>query len=225
MTTEQTTPAPKDTIEPHFFFPSVIYTHSKPEFLEVVKTSANEALDFVRKEFDKDSVYPAIMSPSMIGDPRTNVFEQFIAESAYAILVDQGYAMQDLVAYVSELWCQEHPKTSSMDQHVHNHGVMISGFYFLEVPENGCLAEFHDPRPGKVQASLPEADIKTVTHASNSLYIKPKAGDFVFSNSWLPHSFTRNGSTELVKFIHFNVSVMSAPTQPKTDTSPAPVVV
>jgi hypothetical protein len=35
----------------------------------------------------------------------------------------------------------------------------------------------------------------------------------MFTNSWLPHSFTKNPSKKPFKFIHFNVGVMPAPQQ------------
>jgi uncharacterized protein (TIGR02466 family) len=94
-----------------------------------------------------------------------------------------------------------------MEQHIHSGGVVLSGFYFLDTPDGGQMIELHDPRPGKVQASLKLKDPTQVKEANNSLFIKPESGLLVFSNSWLPHSFTRNTSSEPCKFIHFNISV------------------
>jgi len=129
--------------------------------------------------------------------------------------------MQYFNTYVSEIWTQEHRKYSNMEQHVHSYGIQLSGFYFLETPDNGCMAQLHDPRPGKVIASLPEKDMTQVTEASSAIFIKPQPGMFIFTNSWLPHSFTRNAADEPVKFVHFNVSVMQA----AAPAPEAPVVV
>ena len=192
---------------------STVYTIAKPEFLGNVNLVADEALATVKKEQKANEIYPMVMSKNLSGDVRTLDFEAFIAQSAWTILDNQGYNMGGLTAYIGEMWCQEHSKFSSMEQHVHPHGVMISGFYFLEAPENGCMAQFYDPRAGKVQASLPEKDMAQITDASGSFFIKPEKGLVVFSNAWLPHSFTRNASDEVVKFIHFNVSVLPAGTQ------------
>lgn len=211
----------QDILEPFAAFPSTIYTIKKPEFLESVSKAADQALQVVKDAQEKNEIYPSVMSVGMIGNPEIVEFEKFIAQSAWTILDAQGYKMDLLNTYVSELWSQEHYKFSSMEQHVHSHGVVLSGFYFLQIPDEGCMAQFHDPRAGKVQASLPEKDIAVITEASNSFFIKPEPGLTVFSNSWLPHSFTRNGSTESVKFIHFNISVVPAP----KEQTPAPVVV
>ena len=211
----------KAILEPFAAFPSTIYTIKKPEFLDKVLKASNQALQVTKDNHKTNEVYPSVMSVSMSSNPEILDFEKFIAQSAWTILDSQGYNMDSLVTYVNELWAQEHLKFSSMEQHVHPHGVMLSGFYFLEIPDEGCLAQFHDPRPGKVQASLPEKNMASVTEASNGFFIKPEPGLFVISNSWLPHSFTRNGSDKSVKFVHFNISVMPAP---KTET-PAPMVV
>jgi uncharacterized protein (TIGR02466 family) len=97
-----------------------------------------------------------------------------------------------------------------MEQHVHPYNVVISGFYFLTAPEGGSVIELHDPRAGTVQASLPIKEQTQVREANNMLHVTPEPGMVIFTNSWLPHSFTRNSSNESVKFIHFNVSVRLA---------------
>ena len=199
--------APQNVLAPAGYFASMIYTIQKPEFLDDVNAVADELLEASKKAMPMNETYPSVMTGSMIGVERTVPFEQFIADSAWTILDSQGYNMDTLGTYVSELWAQEHFKYSGMEQHVHPHGVVLSGFYFLTAPENGCMIELHDPRPGKVQASLPIKDPVQVKDANNSLFIKPEAGLIIFSSSWLPHSFTRNASSDPVKFIHFNVSV------------------
>lgn len=202
-----TTETPQAILAPVDAFASTIYTVKKPEFLGGVTALADKALAVTKAAIPINETYPSVMSGSMIGDPAGKDFETFIAQSAWMILDSQGYMMDNLLAYSSELWAQEHFKYSGMEQHVHPHGVVISGFYFLTAPEDGSYVVFHDPRAGKVQASLPLKHQDIVSAGANMFTIKPEPGLFVFSNSWLPHSFTRNASQEPVKFIHFNVSV------------------
>ena len=38
----------------------------------------------------------------------------------------------------------------------------------------------------------------------------PKEGQLMFTNSWLPHSFTKNQSKKPIRFIHFNIAVAQA---------------
>lgn len=192
---------------PHSHFTSVIYSIDKSEFLNAASSAANDSLNYIENTTEMNISYPSIMSNSLIGDERLNELETFIANAGWSILNNQGYNMDSSVAYVSEFWAQKHLKYSGMEQHVHPYGVLLSGFYFIDCPENGCMVEFHDPRPGKVQASLPIKDESIIREANNSILIIPKPGMMLFANSWLPHSFTRNSSDTPVKFIHFNISV------------------
>lgn len=197
-------------LNPEAHFASVIYTVKKQDFL--LETTL--AVDFLLKqEKDKaplNEVYPVYMTGPLTGNPKTEKLERFIAESGWAILNDQGYQMDAFETFVAEFWAQEHHRHSGMEQHVHPYGVALSGFYFIQTPESGCMVELHDPRPGKVQASLPPRDLSKITQANNSLLIKPEPGLMVFTNSWLPHSFTRNASDTPVRFIHFNVAIRQA---------------
>jgi hypothetical protein len=52
-----------------------------------------------------------------------------------------------------------------------------------------------------------------VTHASTMINFVPKEGQLMLTNSWLPHSFTRNESKKPIRFIHFNVVVSQATQQ------------
>lgn len=202
---------PQSVFTPSAHFVSMMYTIDKPEFLQDAKDAADDAITLAEQTRRVDTTYPVVMSGSLSGHPKTAALEQFIAQSGWIVLDNQGYDMTLFNTVVSEFWAQKHMHFSGMEQHVHPYGVLLSGFYFLECPDGGSLVELHDPRPGKVQASLPIKDASIIREANNSVYIKPSPGLLLISNSWLPHSFTRNSSDEPVKFIHFNISVMAAP--------------
>ena len=190
-----------------YYFPSIIYTIERPDFLDTVNQVSNESLKLARKTQKLDKIYPVIMSGNYYDDPRVSSFAEFVGGTAWNILNEQGYNMQDLAVSFTEMWTQEHHKPSSMEQHVHGYGSQIVGMYFLEVPEGSSRLVFHDPRPGKVQIDLPEQDISQVTSASRMVNIEPKPGLMVFSNSWLAHSFTRHTASSPIKFVHFNLTV------------------
>lgn len=193
-------------LDPSAIFATTIYSTKKQEFLVNLSNIADKLLMDAKASRPINSIYPFVMTDSMLGNERTAAFEQFISECAWAILDNQGYRMSDFTTYVSELWVQEHFKYSGMEQHVHPFGGVISGFYFLEVPQGSCVIEVHDPRPGKVQASLPFKNQTEVKMSNNALQITPEPGLMVLTNSWLPHSLTRNSSDSSIKFIHFNVA-------------------
>ena len=192
-------------------FPCPIYIIERPDFLELVNNISEEALEVQRKERDLNEIYPVYMTGNYFGDPRMAGFFEFIGSTAWNILNEQGYAMQDKAVQFTEMWTQEHHKHSAMDAHVHGFGSQIVGFYFLETPEDCSRVVFHDPRSGKVQIDLPEQDVNMATPASKMINFTPKPGMMIFANSWLMHSFTRHAAELPIKFVHFNLTVIHQP--------------
>jgi len=192
-------------------FPCPIYIIERPDFLELVNIVSDEALEIQRKERDLNEIYPVYMTGSYFDDSRVAKFSEFVGATAWNILNEQGYTMQDKAVQFVEMWTQEHHKHSAMDAHVHGFGSQIVGFYFLETPENCSRVVFHDPRAAKVQIDLSEQDMNIVTPASKMINFTPKPGMMIFANSWLAHSFTRHAAELPIKFVHFNLAVISAP--------------
>lgn len=191
-----------------YHFPCPIYLIERPDFLEVVNTVSEEALAAAKKEQTLNEIYPVHMTGNYFGDPRMAGFSEFVGATAWNILNEQGFAMQDKVVSFTEMWTQEHHKHSAMDAHVHGFGSQIVGFYFLETPEDCSRVVFHDPRAAKVQIDLPEQDINMATPASKMINFQPKPGLMIFANSWLMHSFTRHAAEQPIKFVHFNLTVI-----------------
>jgi uncharacterized protein (TIGR02466 family) len=194
-----------------YHFPCPIYIIERPDFLEVVNTVSEEALDVAKKAQTLNEIYPVHMTGSYFGDPRMAGFSEFVGATAWNILNEQGYAMSDKAVSFTEMWTQEHHKHSAMDAHVHGFGSQIVGFYFLETPEDCSRVVFHDPRAAKVQIDLPEQDMSAATPASKAINFTPKPGMMIFANSWLSLSFTRHAADLPSKFVHFNLTVIHQP--------------
>lgn len=190
-------------------FPCPIYVIERPDFIDVVQPVSDEFLGTARAENKLNEIYPVVMTDNYYADKRVASFSEFVGATAWNILNEQGYAMQDRVVSFTEMWTQEHHKHSSMEQHVHGQGSQIVGFYFLETPENCSRLVFHDPRSAKVQIDLPEHDVNLATPASKMINFEPKPGMMIFANSWLAHSFTRHASDKPIKFVHFNLTVVN----------------
>lgn len=207
-----------------YHFPCPIYIIERPDFLESVNAVSEEFLVRQHKDQKPDDIYPVLMSGNYFDDPRIAKFAEFVGGTAWNILNEQGYAMQDKVVSFTEMWTQEHHKQSSMDQHTHGYGSQIVGFYFLEAPENSSRVVFHDPRMGKVQIDLPETDPNQATIASKMINFEPKPGMMIFANAWLAHSFTRHAADKPIKFVHFNLAVQMAQNAPACPMPAAEVV-
>lgn len=208
-------------LQTFYYFPSSISIANKPEFLESVNTVSEEALKRVPQEVHE--LFPMHHTENYVSDPRLTEFNTFVGQSGWKVLQSQGYDMNMFDVIIDAMWTQEHYKHSLMEQHVHGAGAQLVGFYFLETPENCSRAMFHDPRGGKVQINLPEADESIATPASNTINFLPEPGMMIISNAWLPHSFGRHGSEKPLKFVHFNLSVQYRMTN-MCNHSPAEVV-
>jgi uncharacterized protein (TIGR02466 family) len=206
-----------------YHFPCPIYLIERPDFLDVTKEVSEEALEVQRKQRTLDDIYPVYMTGNYFNDPRMDKFSEFVGATAWNILNEQGYAMQDKAVQFTEMWTQEHHKHSAMDPHVHGFGSQIVGFYFLETPENCSRVVFHDPRAAKVQIDLPEQDMNMATPASKMINFEPKPGLMIFANSWLMHSFSRHAADLPIKFVHFNLTVI--PTQQTCNIPPPAEIV
>ena len=206
-----------------YHFPCPIYIIDRPDFLNVVNSVSEEALEISRKEQNLNEIYPVYMTQSYFADPRMAKFSEFVGATAWNILNEQGYAMQDKVVQFTEMWTQEHHKHSGMEQHIHGFGAQIVGFYFLEAPEGSSRVIFHDPRASKLPIDLPETDMSKATIARKMINFEPKPGLLIFANAWLAHAFTRHAADSPIKFVHFNLTVQ--PQQQQTCKHPAAEVV
>lgn len=191
-------------IEHFHYFPTSIYTVTDDSFLDDVRSVSRKALDEIYRIESLDTLYPVCMSGSLLGDPKMEKFCEKVGTTGWRILQSQGYDMTNMAVRFTELWAQEHHKTSSMEYHPPL-GCHLVGFYFLDVPENGPYAMLHDPRQAKAMLDLPETDPAVISSASKYASFRPQSGQLVFANSWLPHSFTRNPSDDPFHFIHFNL--------------------
>jgi hypothetical protein len=211
----------QNNLQTFFYFPSAVYVIDKPEFLEDARAACKKAVAKQKKQKKLDEIYPVYMTENLYNYEGMDKLSAFIGQTAWNVLASQGYQMGELNTIFTEFWCQEHHKHSAMDQHIHGFGSQIVGFYFIDAPKDCSRVVFHDPRPGKVQINLPEANISDATPASTMINFVPKPGMLLFTNAWLPHSFTRHAASAPIRFIHFNLTVQQAP---KVCATPAEII-
>lgn len=186
-------------------FPSAVMRLSEPQYLATAKDVLAQYLARV-----KPNQWNVCQSEAMFDDRLDDLFTT-IAITSFDMLSDQGYDMTNKQTRVAELWGQEFLRTGQHVEHVHGDGMQITGFYFVNTPENGSMPMVFDPRAGKKQISMRQSNLDEVSYASDQVILNVRAGDFMFFNSWLPHGFTRHESDEPFQFIHFNVCVENAP--------------
>jgi hypothetical protein len=208
------------------YFPSAVYSIIRQDFLDTSRKVCAEFLKSAQKERPKlDTLYPLYQTNNLFTDARMQPLVEYIGATIWNVLESQGYAMANNDIIFHEMWCQEHHKHSGMDEHVHNRGAQMIGFYFLDVPDNSSKIVIHDPRPGKKQINLPETDMSKVSYGSDAINFTPEPGMLFLANAWLPHSFGRHGGSKPIRFIHFTAGVnpkpvASAPVMPSTEVLP-----
>lgn len=211
-----------------FIFPTAYYSIHKPQFLDNLNAVSSEYIERQKliHSIDRDG-FNGYQTENFHFDERIKDFVSYIISVSWDILITQGYDLSGEQINLREMWLHEYYKGCSMDQHVHGYKSHIVGFYFLETPENCSKVMFYDPRPGKVQSTLLEANSSDLTYASSTVNIAPQPGFLVITNSWLPHSFSRNLSDEPFKFIHFNLHLSTRKDQKNIDipTDTGPIII
>jgi uncharacterized protein (TIGR02466 family) len=192
------------------YFCSSVYSLIEPKFLDSLRKISKLYLDEAKKKTKVDKNFPIAQGDNMFQDPRIADFVNFVNGAAHQVLVSQGYNMTNFKMMFTEMWAQEHHTGSGHEEHIHGMGNQISGFYFLDTPKDGPRVVFHDPRPAKVYANLPEADSTQATIASNMINYVPEPGLMILTNSWLPHTIQRNPTKQPFRLIHFNLAVVNA---------------
>ena len=209
-----------DAIEPWHYFTSPIYNFKKPEFLKSATEVCLEKLKEIKKTTKINEIYPLYNTAALHTDERLKDLVDYVVQMAWNVLDSQGYNMDFYRIEIHDFWCQEHQKMSGHERHIHNS--ILSGFYFIDTPPDGCRLVIHDPRSAKEYVGLIERDPSKATYASNMINFAPDPGTIMFANSWLPHSFTKNGSKKPFRMIHFNLGVVYSP--PVTIQNAATVV-
>jgi len=212
-------------IDTSHLFTCPVFISDKPEFLNITRKVSKKFLAKRKKEVELNPIYPVYMTEAINYDPEMLEFANFVGQVGWEVLNSQGYVMDMFSTYFTEMWVQEHHQMSAMEKHIHGNGAVLSGFYFLDVPKDSSRVVFHDPRDAKVITNLPEKNMADATHASTMINFVPKEGQLMFTNSWLPHSFTKNESKKPMRFIHFNIAVQQVAEQPQCCDKPQAEVI
>ena len=144
-------------------FSAPVYMIDKPEFLTVARKVSKKFISKRKDEVELNPAYPVYMTENLNFDPKMIDFANYVAQTAWNILSDQGYNMDMFATYFESMWCQEHHNMSLMERHIHGGGVVLTGFYFLDCPEGSSRVIFHDPRDAKVITSLPAVSYTHLT--------------------------------------------------------------
>ena len=197
-----------------------IYLGKKPEWVKPLNKASDPIITRIKKQW-KDKLKKkeitnlpnSFHSESIWVYPEFRQLANFILQQSWNILHWQGYDLRDRVPMLTELWVQEFPEEGGFHD-IHEHGNNhISGFYFLKCNEKTSHPVFWDPRPGKKMTDLQMKDQNKLNYGSQQIHYKVKPGQFIFFNSYMPHSYVHHKGKEKFRFIHFNMQAVMDPSK------------
>lgn len=194
------------------YFKSPLYLIEKPEWLSHINNVCNSYIDEQKTIAKKNTSYLkeheySYQSTSLFNEKKLYEFSNYILQSSYNILDNQGYDLTNYNLLFEDIWVQEFSDKGHHNSHIHTES-HISGFYFLKCSENTSYPVFTDPRSAAVITSLPQKNINNITFATRDFSYKPKPGTLIFFNSYLPHQFNVQDSKDTFRFIHFNIQAV-----------------
>jgi uncharacterized protein (TIGR02466 family) len=103
------------------------------------------------------------------------------------------------------LWVNILPEGGSHTSHLHTNAV-ISGTYYVAVPEGSGALVFEDPRHAMLMAAPPRK-----AHAPRAMQtyvsVEPEAGTLILWESWLRHEVALNRASAARISISFNMVI------------------
>jgi uncharacterized protein (TIGR02466 family) len=102
-----------------------------------------------------------------------------VATYCLAVLNDMGLASP---AFVLQSWANVHDRGGFNFLHIHE-GCLLSGTFYLQVPEGSGNLVFRDPRPGVINSYAKGSS----PNAYKDVQLRPEAGLLVLFPHWLEH--------------------------------------
>jgi uncharacterized protein (TIGR02466 family) len=116
-------------------------------------------------------------------------FKEFIKQAGYSHLTTLGYDVTDLDFSV-QIFISEMKLNDFHGSHTHPNS-LLSGVFYLQVPEGSSPIVFDDPRSFRKFVSLPKLENSTNWER---VHFVPEEGLLLIWESWLDHEVPKNNS-------------------------------
>ena len=128
----------------------------------------------------------------------TALVDPHVAE--FAKLADMDLGKRRLVC--DSIWINVLEPGGHHAGHIHPHAV-VSGTYYVEVPEGASAIRFEDPRLAMMMAAPPRR-ARAAREAQTFVSVVPKAGTLLLWESWLRHEVPVNAGDRERISVSFN---------------------
>ena len=197
------------------YFPTVIWSEEKPEFVKSLNKASNKYINDARKR-NKEHIKKfgdfgtSHHSTSLTIDNDFIDFRNYVGQKSWEYLDHQGYDMSQYQTMFSEMWVQEFAKKGGGHHSAHIHwNQHVSGFYFLKCSDKTSYPVFHEPRTGARATKLKlKSNIKNIVLGSELISLRPQPGNLIIFPGYLEHEFVVDHGKEPFRFIHFNLQAI-----------------
>lgn len=130
--------------------------------------------------------------------PEIATFKNYIHSVAKEFLDHLGY---DKIIFEDQIFTSQMNEQDSHGRHAHP-GAVLSGVFYLNMPEGASPIQFYDPRSWRDTRVLP---VKRDNEYNRSSFVfNPIAGDLLLWESWLHHEVIPNKCKDRVTLV-FNL--------------------
>ena len=194
------------------FFPTLIYRADKAVNAKLNSRLEDAALTMAHEDdaglkWCEKHGYPGYTSYATQGDfagriPAINSLEKILDRHAAAFAKALHWDIKGGKPVCDSLWVNVLPEGGSHTSHIHTNSV-ISGTYYVAVPQGAGPIVYEDPRHAMMMAAPPrKSNAPEELHSLISL--SPKAGSLLLWESWLRHEVPMNKAEGLRISISFN---------------------
>jgi uncharacterized protein (TIGR02466 family) len=181
-----------------------------PEDLRAQLHDACEALqieDKAGRKWSRDHGYRGYTSYASLNDlpQRFNAFADLrraLDRHVHTFSAEVGFDLAGGKLKLDSLWVNVLPEGGVHTGHIHPHSV-VSGTYYVAVPEGASSLKFEDPRLAMMMAA-PTRHPDAPQDLQPFMFLSPQAGEVVLWESWLRHEVVVNRSKPKRISISFN---------------------
>ena len=199
-------------------FPTLLYQVSldAPDLLDEVEASCwmVEDGDEAGHAWCEEKGYPGYTSYASLDDlpqraPAFETLAEALMEHAQAFARDLHWDMEGLALTLDSLWINILGEDGHHSGHIHP-GSVISGTFYVALPEGAGDIRFEDPRLAMMMAAPPLLD-EVPEAARRFVYVSPQPGDVLMWESWLRHEVMPSHTEDARISVSFNFGVRRQP--------------
>jgi uncharacterized protein (TIGR02466 family) len=193
------------------WFPTAIWS-TQVEDADRLNIDLSNVIQQLRQQDPKGEQWSNVLGwhsqDTLHQQPEFQSLMQIVMTQVQEVAVFLKWDLQKISLYVTTCWAIANPTHASNSVHNHPNSI-LSGVYYIQVPEDSGNIFFCDPRPAS-QMLIPPGQESTPWTLSRVTY-RSVPGTLLLFPSWLTHGVEPNNSNGERIAISFNIGMMPKP--------------